>query len=141
MIQEHPFPVEANDTPATQLLHDALPQRWRGLFTAPIVNRFLTWTDAEARVQAAAQKVGAQIVTVGESREHRPLHLYRFGKATRRTFWYAGPHANEPVGVSTVVSLAEALAAHPEYLDTIGFDLMVCVDPDSHVANEHWFPG
>ncbi|ALN14464.1 hypothetical protein [Acidipropionibacterium acidipropionici] len=141
MTQEHPFPVEANDTPATQLLHDALPQRWRGLFTAPIVNRFLTWTDAEARVQAAAQKAGAQIITVGESRQHRPLHLYRFGEATRRTFWYAGPHANEPVGVSTVVSLAEALASHPEYFDAAGFDLMVCVDPDSHVANEHWFPG
>lgn len=139
---DRPAPNQPEPNQPAQLLRDAIPRAWRGLFTADPVDRLLPWDLAETRVAAAARKAGAETVQLGESRQHRPLRLHRFGRAPRRSLWYAGPHANEPVGVSTVVTLAEALAAHPEFLERgVGFDLLVCVDPDAHAANEPWFPG
>jgi hypothetical protein len=96
--------------------------------------------EAETRLKDAAAAAGAATVHLGHSREGRPLELVRFGSGPKRTLWYGGPHANEAVGVSTVVEAAEQLAQSPELLDgELGWDLLLCIDPDGHVRNESWF--
>ncbi|MGO3363725.1 MAG: hypothetical protein ACTIL2_14920 [Corynebacterium sp.] len=124
--------------PAVQ---SVLPEAWSGLFPEPSVNHLLPLAEADARVLAASRAVGAEVIEVGQSRQGRPITLHRFGTSPVRSLWYGGPHANEAVGVSTIVTLAEALAAQPGYLDKCGFDLITCIDPDAHALNEHWFPG
>lgn len=110
------------------------------LLDPPATTGLLALADAEARFSRATATVGAERVELGHSRAGRPLTLHRLGSGERRSFWYAGPHANEPVGVSTIVELAERLAARPEVLrGDIGFDLLLCLDPDSYVLNENWF--
>jgi len=116
---------------------------------APLVNLLdaaiapcglLTLDAASRRLQAAAEALGATSIPIGRSREGRPLNLVRVGAGPRRSFWYAGAHANEALGVSTIVTLAEALAAAPAALEgPVGFDLVLCLDPDGHVRNERWF--
>jgi hypothetical protein len=96
--------------------------------------------EAEARLKQSAARAGAAQVALGHSREGRPLELVRFGDASHRALWYGGPHANETIGVSTLVELAERLAAQPELLaGELGWDILLCVDPDGHVRNESWF--
>jgi hypothetical protein len=114
---------------------------WQDLLTSgAAIPAPLPLAEAEARLGAAATGLGADRVPLGRSREGRPLELVRIGAGDRRVLWYAGPHANEVVGVATVVALAERLAAHPDPLagDT-GVDLLLCVDPDAYVRNEPWF--
>lgn len=111
-----------------------------GNLVEPTSIGLLRLTEAEDRLRAAAERAGAEMVVLGESRGGRPIAMARFGRAAARSFWYAGPHANEAVGVSTIVQLAERLAVAPDVLgDEVGFDLVLCVDPDGHVLNEPWF--
>jgi len=106
----------------------------------PTNARLLKLQEAEDRLTAAGQRAGAQLIRVGESREGRPIQLVRFGRGEARSFWYAGPHANEVIGVSTIVELAERLADEPTILDgNVGFDLVLCIDPDGYIRNEDWF--
>ena len=110
------------------------------LLDPPSRTGLLTLADAETRLTHATETLRAERVPLGRSRSGRQLTLHRLGAGARRSFWYAGPHANEPVGVSAIVELAERLIAHPEVLrGEIGFDLLLCVDPDSYVLNENWF--
>ena len=105
----------------------------------PTTTRLLTLDEASARLRTAALAVGAETIALGASREGRPIELVRFGSGATRVLWYAGPHANEPVGVATIVELAERLVASPDALSgPIGWDLVLNVDPDGHVRNEAW---
>ncbi|MGY0499287.1 M14 family zinc carboxypeptidase [Nocardia sp. FBN12] len=115
---------------------------WEPLLTDPIDAGLLTLSEAQQRVLRAASQLEAERTVVGHSREGRPIELIRIGTGEHRSFWYGGPHSNEPVGVATVVELVERLATHPETVrGDIGFDLILCVDPDSYVRNENWFAG
>ena len=101
--------------------------------------RLLPLEEARSRLGAAAEAVGAESLVLGSSREGRPIELVRFGSGEQRVLWYAGPHANEPIGVTTIVELAERLVARPDLLaGPIGWDLVLNVDPDGHVRNEAW---
>ena len=114
--------------------------RWDELLTSRSRTGLLTLDEAETRLARAASTLGAKRVKLGRSRAGRPLELVRAGSGARRSFWYGGPHANEPLGVSTIVELAERLAAQPGLLaGDIGFDLLLCIDPDGYVLNENWF--
>ncbi|WP_338150236.1 M14 family zinc carboxypeptidase [Rhodococcus qingshengii] len=100
----------------------------------------LTLEVATARLHRAANTLGADRVELGCSREGRPIEMFRFGAGAMRSFWYGGPHANEPVGVSTIIELVERLVVHPEVLSgEVGFDIVLCIDPDGYVRNENWF--
>ena len=115
-------------------------ERWDDLLGPRSCTGLLTLAEAETRLARAASVLGAERVELGRSRAGRPLELVRIGAGPRRSFWYGGPHANEPLGVSTIVELAERLAAWPSVLTgDIGFDLLLCIDPDAYVLNENWF--
>ncbi len=110
------------------------------LAATPSAATLLRLDEATVRLAAAAEALGGKSIPVGRSREGRPLTLVRLGRGEIRSFWYAGPHANEALGVSTVVELAERLASNHGALDgPVGFDVLLCIDPDGHVRNENWF--
>jgi hypothetical protein len=107
---------------------------------APRTAAPVAYAEAERRLHAAADAVGAERVPIGASREGRTLELVRIGAGPRRVLWYAGPHANEVAGVATLVTLAERLARHAPLLDGgTGIDVLLCIDPDAYVRNEAWF--
>ena len=115
-------------------------ERWDDLLRPRSRTGLLTLAEAETRLARAASVLGAERVKLGQSRAGRPLELVRIGAGSQRSFWYGGPHANEALGISTIVELAERLAARPGLLaGDIGFDLLLCVDPDAYVLNENWF--
>ncbi|MEU9880876.1 hypothetical protein [Streptomyces phaeochromogenes] len=115
-------------------------ERWDDLLRPRSRTGLLTLAEAETRLRSVASELGAERVKLGQSRAGRPVELVRIGAGPRRSFWYGGPHANEPLGVSTIVELAERLAARPGLLaGDIGFDLLLCIDPDAYVLNERWF--
>ena len=115
-------------------------ERWDDLLRPRSRTGLLTLAEAEARLARAASSLGAERVKLGKSRAGSPLELVRIGAGPQRSFWYGGPHANEALGISTIVELAERLAAWPSLLaGDIGFDLLLCIDPDAYVLNENWF--
>lgn len=102
--------------------------------------RLLRLDEASRRLADSAEAHGAEVIDLGASREGRPIQMVRFGDGQHRSLWYGGPHANEPVGIATIVHLGERLATSPELIpDGHGFDLVLCVDPDGYVENEDWF--
>src|SRR5438045_3491636 len=64
-----------------------------------------------AELEERAEKLAAsypQVVRrreIGRSRQGRPISALGIGSGRCRTLWYAGPHANEPLGGNTVIYL------------------------------------
>ncbi|GGY02078.1 M14 family zinc carboxypeptidase [Streptomyces minutiscleroticus] len=67
---------------------------------------------------------------VGVSRGGRPLHLLSVGGAARAVLVVAGAHANEPVGGSTLLSLARRVAEEPGLRADTSWHFLLCADPD-----------
>ncbi|WP_329128085.1 M14 family zinc carboxypeptidase [Streptomyces sp. NBC_01465] len=86
---------------------------------------------------------GVRLRRVGTSRSGEPLWLLSVGRGSRNVLIVAGPHANEPVGGGTVLSLARRAAADPrlcEGADTT-WNFLLCLDPDGARLNTGWQSG
>ncbi|WP_370192063.1 M14 family zinc carboxypeptidase [Streptacidiphilus sp. MAP5-52] len=83
-----------------------------------------------ARDLAARHPDRCRLLTVGRSRAGQPLELLTVGDAPRRALVVAGAHANECVGGATVLELARRVLAEPAEQDGIGWDFLLCLDPD-----------
>ncbi|MER6562441.1 M14 family zinc carboxypeptidase [Streptomyces sp. NPDC001027] len=98
---------------------------------------------ARAAAFAARHCGDVRLLRVGVSRAGTPLQLLRVGRGARQVLVVAGPHANEPVGGTTVLRLAERVLADPRL--TAGADatwnLLLCLDPDGLRRNEGWLTG
>ncbi|RVU28543.1 3-hydroxyacyl-CoA dehydrogenase [Streptomyces antnestii] len=68
---------------------------------------------------------------VGTSRAGRPLHLLSVGHAHHAVLVVAGAHANEPVGGSTLLRLAERALMERELRTDRSWHFLLCADPDS----------
>ncbi|MFE2261138.1 M14 family zinc carboxypeptidase [Streptomyces griseosporeus] len=75
---------------------------------------------------------------VGVSRAGRPLHLLSVGRAPRAVLVVAGAHANEPVGGSSLLALAERTAGDRALRDGVSWHFLLCADPDG--ASLHTTP-
>ena len=83
----------------------------------------------------------APAVTVGRSREGRPIQTHRFGQGTTRVSLLAGCHADEPVGPRLLGCLAEYLARlEPDdpLLTEIDWWIVPHINPDGAVRNAPW---
>ncbi|MCA2215469.1 M14 family zinc carboxypeptidase [Jidongwangia harbinensis] len=87
----------------------------------------------------------ATLTDVGRSRSGDPIQMLtaRAGRPRGRVLVVGQPHPNEPIGMATVVALAERLLADPAALDATGADwhFVLCADPDGTRLNEGWFHG
>lgn len=78
---------------------------------------------------------------IGTSRGGDPLHLLSIGSGTRQALIVGGPHPNEPIGMLTVLALAELVATTPALREDFTWNFIGCLDPDGSRLNERWFPG
>ncbi|MFD4637334.1 M14 family zinc carboxypeptidase [Lentzea sp. NPDC058436] len=87
----------------------------------------------------------AALTEVGRSRAGDPVQMLsvRARNPRGRVLVVGQPHPNEPIGMATVVALAERLLARPGALDAAGADwfFVLCADPDATRLNEGWFRG
>lgn len=86
-----------------------------------------------------------QVREVGRSRQGDPLQLVTIAPPEPRgsVLVVGQPHPNEPIGMATIVTLCERLAADPEALAATGaaWHFVPCADPDGTRLNEGWFAG
>jgi hypothetical protein len=107
----------------------------------PTVDEVLAFADR----LAAAHPGRVTVREVGRSREGTPIHLLTVTATSPRgsALVVGQPHPNEPIGMATVMVLAERLAEAPEEVDALGVDwhFVPCADPDATRLNEGWFSG
>ena len=98
---------------------------------------------ARASVLAARHPRDARLRLVGTSRAGTPMWLLSIGHGDRHTLVVAGPHANEPVGGATLLTLAARVLADPALTDDTDatWNLLLCLDPDGARRNEGWLAG
>ncbi|MEU6281891.1 M14 family zinc carboxypeptidase [Streptomyces sp. NPDC047028] len=98
---------------------------------------------ARASVLAARHPRDARLRRVGTSRAGTPMWLLSIGHGDRHTLVVAGPHANEPVGGATLLTLAARVLADPALTDDTDttWNLLLCLDPDGARRNEGWLAG
>ncbi|HEX7309097.1 M14 family zinc carboxypeptidase [Lentzea sp.] len=87
----------------------------------------------------------ATLTEIGRSRAGDPMHMLRVRAESPRgrALVIGQPHPNEPIGMATVVALADGLLTDPAALDATGVDwyFVLCADPDATRLNEGWFRG
>jgi hypothetical protein len=80
-------------------------------------------------------------VTIGASREGRPITGHRFGRGPLHVSLIGGCHADEPVGPAMLRRLAAWLAARPaddSFLAAATWSLVPHVNPDGEARNAVW---
>lgn len=105
-------------------LHGALLERLPDLLAAP----------------ADPPESGA--VTLGTSREGRPIRGWRLGDGPRRVSLLGGCHADEPVGphlLRKLVSLLAGLPADAPLLDGFEWWILPHLNPDGEARNRAWY--
>jgi hypothetical protein len=83
----------------------------------------------------------ATLLTIGKSRENRPLYGLRIGRGTKHVSLIAGAHADEPVGPVTLLQLCRWLTASKhaeEMLEAFTFYVCPHVNPDGAHRNSSW---
>ncbi|MFI6333599.1 M14 family zinc carboxypeptidase [Streptomyces sp. NPDC050535] len=90
----------------------------------------VTETVSSARALAAHRPGLCRLSQVGVSRAGRPLRLLSIGHARRAVLVVAGAHANEPIGGSTVLAVAERVLHERELRADTSWHFLLCADPD-----------
>jgi len=94
---------------------------------------------------AAEHPDRVQLRDLGRSRAGDALQLLTISPEQPRlsVLVIGQPHPNEPIGMATIVTLAERLVAHPGALDALqaAWHFVPCADPDGTRLNEGWFAG
>lgn len=107
----------------------------------PTVDEVLAFADR----LAVAHPDRVTVRDVGRSRGGDRIQLLTVSAAnpTGSVLVIGQPHPNEPIGMVTVMQLAQQLLDHPEELDALGVDwhFVPCADPDGTRLNEGWFAG
>jgi hypothetical protein len=85
---------------------------------------------AYARSMTVRQPGLCTLRQVGTSRAGRPLHLLSVGRSRTAVLVVAGAHANEPIGGSTLLALAEQVLEQRELRDDQAWHFLLCADPD-----------
>ncbi|MDH6118759.1 hypothetical protein ABH930_003704 [Kitasatospora sp. GAS204A] len=88
--------------------------------------------------ELARTKASCTLRRVGESAQGRGLYLLSVDRSGPDVLVVAGAHANEPVGMSTVLALAHRALEGPS---GARWSFLLCLDPDGAVLNEGWLAG
>ncbi len=121
----------------------SVPELIRELRTVVTLNEVLTVNGLQERAKLLQQRHDADIElkSLGSSREGRPILSLILGEGEKTALWYGFPHANEPFGGTTVLTLVRFLLEHPlgkKLLDEWRWILIPCIDPDGALLNEPW---
>ena len=115
------------------------------LALVPDYQGFYTVEEMDAKVRALCEAYPETIrgAVIGHSRKEFPIRSMTIGSGPKNALCFACPHPNEPIGMMTLLTLAEILGSHPAYTEETGFTwtLIPCVDPDGTRLNEGWFKG
>jgi hypothetical protein len=107
----------------------------------PTVDEVLAFADR----LAADHPDRVTVREVGRSRDGDRIQLLTIAAADARgsVLVVGQPHPNEPIGMATVMTLAQRLVEQPEAVDALGVDwhFVPCADPDATRLNEGWFAG
>jgi len=87
------------------------------------------------------QAAGAAVVTLGHSKQQRPIRAAVFGHGPRTMLAWGYPHPDEPLGAEALCWLGDGLAAGrlPD-LDGWRCVLVLCADPDE-ASRQRWMQG
>ncbi|MBQ0888567.1 hypothetical protein KBZ94_27215 [Streptomyces sp. RM72] len=99
-----------------------------------------SWEELRKTMSALAdgEPERCELRVVGRSRAGEPLEMLTVRGGPRSALVMAGPHANEPVGAATLVTLARYVLAHPEVREELTWHLLLSSDPDGGRLNEAW---
>jgi len=99
--------------------------------------------DESSRVLAKKYPDSAELRTIGESSEGRPISALLIGEGDESAFMYGFTHPNEPIGSMTIEYLASRLAASADLRKKLGYKFILAkaVDVDGAMLNEGWFRG
>lgn len=107
----------------------------------PTVDEVLAFADR----LAAAHPDRVSVRDIGRSRNGDRIQLLTVAAAQAKgsALVVGQPHPNEPIGMATVMTLAQRLVDRPDELDALGADwhFVPCADPDATRLNEGWFAG
>jgi hypothetical protein len=100
------------------------------------------WTPEELpRLLGKLNLLRATLLTIGKSREGRPIFGLRIGRGPLRVSLMAGAHADEPVGASTLFCLCRWLTSSSHADDLLQkATFIVCpqINPDGAHRNASW---
>ena len=111
----------------------------------PVIDRFPTVDELHSwATQLAADHPDAvRIADLGRSRGGDSLQLLTIAPERSRgsVLVVGAPHPNEPIGLSTIMVLAERLVRDVAERDRLGvtWHFVPCADPDGVRLNEGWF--
>jgi hypothetical protein len=112
---------------------------------APDLHHFLPLTEMYERLDRLMEHHPQHVAvsTLGSSRNGTDIRCYTIGHGAQHAVWYAGPHANEPVGGNTILYLAESWCADAALRDALDWTmhLIPCIDPDGYELNSGWLSG
>lgn len=108
----------------------------------PPDDRLPTLTRLDAAVRRIVTRLGgeARIERLGLSGGGRPIDLVSIGRGSRSVLLVGAPHANEPIGMLTILHLMERLAQDRRLRQDAGFSFhfIPVIDPDGVALNAGW---
>lgn len=113
----------------------------------PAIDRFPTVDEVHAWTRGlAADNPGAvSLREVGRSRRGDPIELLTIAPTdpVGSALVVGQPHPNEPIGMATIMTMAQRLATDPDVVAALGvtWHFVPCADPDGTRLNEGWFAG
>ncbi|MBB4632944.1 M14 family zinc carboxypeptidase [Sphingosinicella soli] len=111
-------------------------------YARPAADRLPTLAVIDAEVRRITGILGSEARTqrLGRSRSERPIDLVSIGRGPNAVLLVGAPHANEPIGLLTILRLMERLA-HDRALRQDGgfsFHFIPAIDIDGVALNEGW---
>ncbi len=105
--------------------------------------RFLNDQGTTWWMDQLEKRPGITVVTIGRSRDGRPLYGLRIGDGPLRCSITAGAHADEPAGPIAACLIAWYLSSNSGWArtDRETYSYYICpqVNPDGSEANKEWF--
>jgi hypothetical protein len=120
------------------------PARLQSLLDGiPAYERFPTIDEVNERLQQIADRFPdiARLRRIGTSRLGEPIRILSIGEEPPHALIVGGPHPNEPIGLVTVIELAQLLCENTSVRKELGYSwhFIGCIDPDGARLNEGWY--
>jgi hypothetical protein len=118
---------------------------WPAFAAAGTADRLPTVEEMGHRVADLLALLGesARVERLGRSRGGRAIDLISVGRGARSALIVGAPHANEPIGCVTILTLLERLAHDRAFRERSDFTwhFIPAIDIDGVAMNQGWFSG
>ena len=109
------------------------------LLGVPKFEKFCSVQELRTLVESLrVESSGLQVAVAGMSALGRPIHHVKGGTGKIKALLVGFPHANEPIGGLTVLSLLRLLREGALADAGVEWHIVPCIDPDGAVLNEGW---